>query len=138
VNADIRRIGDFNADPRFPVISKVVIHGGVLQTCGVVAEPAGDITEQTRQVLERVDELLRTGGSDRSRILSAQVWLADMGDFPAHNAVWDAWVDKANPPVRACVGAALYDPRVLVEMRVVAAVHTQVPASGQHEEDRTV
>jgi enamine deaminase RidA (YjgF/YER057c/UK114 family) len=138
VNTDIRRVGDFDADPRFPVISKVVIHGGVLHTCGIVAEPCGGITEQTLQVLERIDELLRIGGSNRSRILSAQVWLADMADFTAHNTVWDAWVDRANPPVRACVGAALYDPRVLVEIRVVAAVGAQVSTPREPEEERTV
>ena len=118
----ITRLGDFAADGRFPIISKVVVHHGLLYTSGVVADPGGDVTTQTRQVLERLDELLAMGGTDRTRILSAQVWLADMADFGAHNAVWDAWVDPDNPPVRACVGAQLYDPAVLVEIRVIAAV----------------
>jgi enamine deaminase RidA (YjgF/YER057c/UK114 family) len=138
MSAGIQRLGDFEADPQFPIISKVVVHGGLVYTCGVVADPVGDITQQTRQALERVDELLHLGGSDRSRILSAQVWLADMADFAAHNAVWDAWVDSASPPVRACVGASLYDRRVLVEIRVVAAVGDQTHPPGGAPGERTV
>jgi enamine deaminase RidA (YjgF/YER057c/UK114 family) len=61
-----------------------------------------------------------------------------MADFAAHNAVWDAWVDAASPPVRACVGASLYDPRLLVEIRVVAAVGEQTHASGDAPDERTV
>jgi enamine deaminase RidA (YjgF/YER057c/UK114 family) len=124
----VRRIGDFRDVPDLPTISKVVVHNGVVYTSGVVGEPGGDITTQTAQVLERIDELLSLASSNRSLILSAQVWLSDMSDFPAHNAVWDQWVDSNNPPARACVGAQLYDPRLLVEIRVVAVTNDGDPA----------
>lgn len=120
----IERLGNFGDIPGLPVISKVVIHQGIAYTSGVTGEPGADAATQTRQALDRIDELLSMAGSDRSRLLSAQVWLADMADFEAHNAVWDVWVDAANPPVRACVGAQLYRPGILVEIRVIAAAGT--------------
>jgi enamine deaminase RidA (YjgF/YER057c/UK114 family) len=67
----------------------------------------GDITVQTQQVLDRIDAALQRVGTDKSKLLTAQVRLADMRLFEAHNAVWNAWVDPQNPPVRACVGADL-------------------------------
>jgi len=57
-------------------------------------------------VPERIDQLLQMAGTDKSKLLVAQVWLADMSDFDDHNAVWNDWVDRQNPPVRACVGAS--------------------------------
>jgi enamine deaminase RidA (YjgF/YER057c/UK114 family) len=81
----------------------------------------GDIQAQTRQVLERIDRLLAGAGTDKSKLLTAQVWLSDMSLFAAHNAVWNEWVDRQNPPVRACVGAPLYRPEPLVEIMVTAA-----------------
>jgi len=118
------RIGDFSELPGLPKISKVVRHGDVVHTSGVVGEPGGDVATQTRQALDRLDDLLALAGSDRSHILSAQVWLADMADFDAHNEVWDRWIDPANLPARACVGAQLYHPDILVEIRVIATVTT--------------
>ena len=70
-----------------PIISKVVEHGGTVYVCGMLPEPVGDITAQTRQVLERIDEALRLAGTDKSKLLTAQVWLSDMRLFEAHNAV---------------------------------------------------
>ncbi len=120
-----RRIGVTDGHGGLPTISRAVIHGGLVYLCGVTADPAGDVRRQTDQVLQRVDVLLATAGSDRSRLLSAQVWLADMSDFEAHNAAWNRWVDTANPPARACVQAVLWRPGLLVEIAVVAATSMQ-------------
>jgi enamine deaminase RidA (YjgF/YER057c/UK114 family) len=87
----------------------------------VTPDPGGDIATQTRQVLERIDKLLAMAGSDKSKLLTAQVWLSDMRLFEAHNAVWNAWVDRGNPPARACVRADLVRPGLLVEIMVTAA-----------------
>ena len=90
-----------------PIISGMVVRDDTVYLCGVTADPVGDITAQTQQVLERIDVALQKVGTDKSKLLTAQVWLADMRLFEAHNAVWNAWVDPQNPPVRACVGADL-------------------------------
>jgi enamine deaminase RidA (YjgF/YER057c/UK114 family) len=74
-----------------PIISKVVEHGGIVYVCGMLPDPVGDITAQTRQVLERIDEALNLAGTDKSKLLTAQVWLSDMRLFEAHNAVWNEW-----------------------------------------------
>lgn len=76
---------------------------------------------QTRDVLARVDRLLAAAGTDKSKLLTAQVWLANMSDFDAHNEAWNEWVDVNHPPVRACVGAPLWRPNLLVEVMVAAA-----------------
>ena len=102
-----------------PIISKVVEHGGIVYVCGS-ARSVGDITAQTRQVLERIDEALRLAGTDKSKLLTAQVWLSDMRLFEAHNAVWNEWVDPDNAPARACVRADLVR-MCLVEIMVTAA-----------------
>ena len=107
--------------PGLPLISKAVAYGGIVSLCGVTPEPVGDITAQTRQVLERIDRLLAAAGTDKSKLLTAQVWLADMSLFEAHNAAWNAWVDPRNPPVRVCVRAELWQPQMLVEIMVTAA-----------------
>jgi enamine deaminase RidA (YjgF/YER057c/UK114 family) len=80
----------------------------------------GDIKAQTKQVLERIDRLLESAGTDKSKLLTAQVWLADMRLFEDHNAAWNEWVDPQNPPVRACVRADLWQPNMLVEIMVTA------------------
>ena len=88
--------------------------------CGVTPDPVGDIKSQTKQVLQRIDRLLETAGTDKSKLLTAQVWLADMRLFEDHNAAWNEWVDPQNPPVRACVRAELWRPNMLVEIMVTA------------------
>jgi enamine deaminase RidA (YjgF/YER057c/UK114 family) len=103
-----------------PIISKVVEHAGIVYVCGILPDPVGDIAVQTGQVLERIDEALRLAGTTKSKLLTAQVWLADMRLFEAHNAVWNAWVDHDNAPVRACVRADLVR-TCLVEIMVTAA-----------------
>ena len=104
-----------------PIISYAVVRGDTVYLSGVTPDPGGDITPQTRQVLGRIDALLAKGGTDKSRLLTAQVWLAAMRLFEAHNAVWNGWVDRENPPVRACVRADLVRPGLLVEIMVTAA-----------------
>lgn len=103
-----------------PIISKIVTHGDIVYLCGVTSEPVGDVQVQTRQILGRIDRLLAAAGTDKSKLLTAQVWLADMADFEAHNAVWNEWVDRAHPPVRTCVAAALWQKELRVEIMVTA------------------
>jgi enamine deaminase RidA (YjgF/YER057c/UK114 family) len=122
ITGPIRRQGDFKDRPELPVISRAVVHNGIVHTSGIVAEPGGSIEEQTALVLERLEAILHEVEATRSSLLSVQVWLANMDDFAAHNKIWDAWVDHDNPPARACVGAQLFQPELLIEMRAIAAV----------------
>ena len=105
-----------------PRMSQVAIHGDTVYTAGIVAEdPKQDVAEQTRQILARIDQYLAEAGSDKTRILSASIWLADMKDFQAMNGVWDAWVEQGHTPTRACVESKLATPDYRVEIRVIAA-----------------
>jgi enamine deaminase RidA (YjgF/YER057c/UK114 family) len=104
----IARVGITDDDEGFAIMSRVVVRDNTLYLCGVVPESFGDVVSQTRQVLAKIDAMLTANGSDKSKLLTAQVWLADMGHFMAMNSAWNAWVDRTNPPVRACVQAALY------------------------------
>lgn len=101
-------------------MSAAVIHGDTVYLAGQVGEGQG-VTEQARSALAEVDRLLAAAGSDKSRILSCTVWLADMADFAAMNAVWEGWIDPANPPARATGEAKLATPDYRVEFIVVAA-----------------
>jgi enamine deaminase RidA (YjgF/YER057c/UK114 family) len=130
MSTGIFRYGNYRDIPGIPIISQAVVHDGLVYTTGITGDPGGDVTTQTRQALERIDHLLGAVGATRSSILSAQVWLADMADFADHNSVWDEWVDRGNPPVRACVGAQLYDPQVLVEIRVIAVASQETGQGG--------
>jgi enamine deaminase RidA (YjgF/YER057c/UK114 family) len=116
----VTRIGIVEPTHGLPCISRAVVRGDMVYLCGVTPDPVGDVTAQTRQVLDRVDQLLRAAGTDKSKLLTAQVWLSDMALFEEHNAVWNEWVDRKNPPVRACVGAPLWRPNMLVEIMVTA------------------
>lgn len=82
-----------------PCISGGVVRGNTVDVRGETADPVGDIRTQTRQVLQRIDNYLARGGTDKSKLLTAQVWLADFRLFDDMNAVWDEWVDQDNPPV---------------------------------------
>ena len=104
-----------------PRMSEAVIHGDTVYLAGQVGEPGDDIIAQTTTVLSEIDRLLALAGSDKSRILMATIWLADIADFAAMNSVWDAWVDKANPPARATSEAKLAAPDYLVEIIIIAA-----------------
>ncbi len=102
-------------------MSQAVIHGETVYLAGQVGEPKSDLAGQTREALAAVEALLAEAGSDKSRILQVIVWLADIADFAAMNAVYDAWIDPANPPARACGEARLATPDYRVEFIVTAA-----------------
>ena len=96
--------------------------GRVVYLAGQVAEdPKADITRQTRSVLAQIDRLLSEAGTDKTKILTVTIYLADMGDYEAMNAVWDAWAPQGETPARATVQARLAKPDYRVEMQVVAA-----------------
>ena len=105
-----------------PRMSQVVVHGGLVHISGQVGRDGTEVGPQTRAVLKEIDRLLALAGTDKSRLLSVTIWLADMADFAAMNAVWDEWVDKANPPARATGEAKLAKPIYRVEMMVTAAL----------------
>lgn len=106
-----------------PRMSQAVKHNGVVYLAGQVADdPSADAAGQTRQILAKIDGLLAEAGSDKSKLLSATIWLTDMASFPTMNALWDAWVAPGNTPARACVEAKLAAPPYLVEIAIVAAV----------------
>lgn len=109
----------YDTGPRF---SEMIVHNGIAYLTGQVAEDASlDIRGQTRQALEAIDRLLERAGTNRTRILSAQVFLPDLADFDAMNEVWEAWVPAGQAPSRATVQAYLTDPRWRVEILVTAA-----------------
>lgn len=106
-----------------PRMSQAVVHGNAVYLAGQLADdPVPSVGEQTRQILARIEALLAGPGSDKSRILSANIWLADIGRFEEMNAVWDAWVVAGHPPARATVQSSLARPGMLVEIMVVASV----------------
>lgn len=106
-----------------PRLSQAVVHGTVAYLAGQVPnDPNAGIAEQTRQVLAKIDKLLAQCGTDKSKLLSAQVWITDMRYFEAMNEVWNAWTAPGNAPARACVQASLANPGYKVEIMVTAAV----------------
>ena len=105
-----------------PRMSQAVVHGDTVYLAGqVAADPSAGVKSQTEQVLKKIDGLLASAGSSKSKLLSATVWLANMGTYDEMNAAWDAWVDPANTPARATVEARLAAPKYLVEIAIVAA-----------------
>lgn len=106
-----------------PRLSQAVVSGDLVFVAGqVAADTSADTAGQTRQILAQIDSLLAQGGSDKSRILWANVWLADIGrDFGAMNEVWEAWIPKGQTPARATVEAKLAGPQYKVEIACVAA-----------------
>jgi enamine deaminase RidA (YjgF/YER057c/UK114 family) len=114
--ADIKRI---EAGAR---MSQAVIHGGVVYLASQVGAPGASVTDQTTAVLAQVDRLLKAAGTDKSRLLTAQIWLADIAGFAEMNAVWDGWVSPGNPPARWTGEAKLATPDYKVEIIVTAAV----------------
>ena len=106
-----------------PRMSQVVIHGNTVYLAGVVARNASgkSMTEQTQDVLKSIDGYLAQAGTDKSKLLSANIWLTDMATFGEMNAVWDAWVAPGHTPARATVEAKLAAPQYKVEIMVVAA-----------------
>lgn len=111
----IQRIG---SGPR---MSQAVIHGDTVYLAGQVGAPGESVTAQTKAVLASVETLLAQAGSDKSKILTATIWLADMADFAEMNAVWDVWIDGKDAPARATGEAKLATPDYKVEVILVAA-----------------
>jgi enamine deaminase RidA (YjgF/YER057c/UK114 family) len=106
-----------------PRMSEASIHQGVVYLAGQVPETAdADIQTQTREVLEAIDALLAQAGTDRTKILRAQIYLADIADFDGMNRAWDAWVVPGHAPSRATVEARLAQPDWKVEIVVTAAL----------------
>jgi len=104
-------------------MSQAVVHGNTVYLAGQVARnaPGRSVTEQTKDILAIIDRLLAEAGSDKSKLLSANIWLSDIGTFDEMNAVWDAWVASGNTPCRACVESKLASPQYTVEIMVTAA-----------------
>ncbi|MCI5078056.1 RidA family protein [Oricola sp.] len=102
-------------------MSQAVIHNGTVYLAGQVGEPGTSVTEQTNSILGKTEALLAEAGSDKTKILQAVIWLADMADFAEMNAVWDAWVAPGHAPARACGEAKLATPDYTVEIIIVAA-----------------
>ncbi len=106
-----------------PRMSQAVIHGDTVYLAGQVADTLeASVTRQTEEMLAKVDRLLAAAGSDKSKLLSATVYLSDMAYFKEMNAVWDVWIDPSHPPARACVEAKLARPGFKVEVMVTAAL----------------
>lgn len=101
--------------------SNSVAYGGTVYLVEVPTNLDADITAQTENMLSSVDNLLTQAGSDRSRMLMATIYLADMADYDAMNAVWDAWVPEGHAPTRACVQAKLANSKYRVELALTAA-----------------
>ena len=105
-----------------PRMSRIVKHNGTIYLCGQVCAGASKgITEQTETMLAKVTDLLAQAGSNKEHLLSATLYIKDMTDFAAMNAVWDAWVPAGYAPARACVQASMARAELLVEISVVAA-----------------
>lgn len=105
-----------------PRLSQVAIHGDTVYTAGIVADDTNaDVAGQTGQILDKIDRYLKEAGTDKTRILTATIWLASIKDFAEMNSVWDQWVPKGNTPARACIESKLASPQYRVEIRVIAA-----------------
>jgi enamine deaminase RidA (YjgF/YER057c/UK114 family) len=106
-----------------PRMSGAVVHGDTVYLAGQVANATAgkSVTEQTTEILSIIDSLLAEAGTDKSKILMANIWLTDMGTFQEMNAVWDSWVSAGNAPARATVEAKLATPAFKVEIAVIAA-----------------
>jgi enamine deaminase RidA (YjgF/YER057c/UK114 family) len=106
-----------------PRMSKAVVHGNTVYLAGIVADaPKGkSMTEQTKNILAQIDGFLAKAGTDKTKLLSANIWITDMAKFADMNAVWDGWVAAGHTPARATVEAKLASPDYLVEIMAVAA-----------------
>ena len=109
-----------NAGPR---MSSAVVYGNTVYLAGLTADDAkADVKGQTKQILDKIDKFLKEAGTDKSKILSANIWLTDIGTWGQMNEVWDAWVSPGNTPARATVEAKLANPALKVEIMVQAAL----------------
>lgn len=104
-----------------PRMSQAVLHNGTVYVAGQVAKGA-TVKDQTTAILRQIDSLLAAAGTDKTKILSATIWLVNMGTFAEMNSVWDPWVSPGNTPARACVESKLATPEYLVEIAVICAI----------------
>ena len=103
------------------ILAKAVEYHGFVYLQGVTARDLSkDVKAQTTDVLDQIDTLLETHGTDKTRLLQAQIWLKQITDRDAMNEIWTAWLPAGGAPARACVEAALADPRILVEIMITA------------------
>ncbi len=103
-------------------MSQAVVHGDTVYLAGQVADDTSEgVAGQTAQILAKIDARLKEAGSDKSKLLSANLWISDMRHFNEMNKVWDAWISPGNAPCRACVEATLAAPQYQVEIMVTAA-----------------
>src|ERR1700722_14793674 len=108
-----------NAGPR---MSSAVVHGDTVYLAGLTADDTTlNANVQTKQILDKVDKFLAEAGTDKSKVLSANIWLTDIGTWGQMNEVWDAWVAPGNTPARATVEAKLANPALKVEIMIQAA-----------------
>lgn len=115
-------------------LARVVIHGDTVYVAGVTSAVSGGITQQTRDVLKKIDGYLAQANTDKSRLLSVQIWLKDIDrDFAGMNAVWAEWVPPAALPTRATCEAKLAAPELLVEIIVTAAARPRYVSSPSSE-----
>jgi enamine deaminase RidA (YjgF/YER057c/UK114 family) len=103
-------------------MSQAVIHADTVYLAGQIGAPGASVTEQTKEILGKIESLLEQAGSSKAKLLQATIWLDSMDDFAEMNAVWDAWIDPANPPTRACGESRLARPDYKVEIIIVAAL----------------
>ena len=104
-------------------LSGAVVHDDTVYLAGQVAgDSSAGVKGQTEQILKKMDELLAAAGTDKSKLLSATIWISNMGNFAEMNEAWDAWVDPNNTPARATVEARLANPKLLVEIMSIAAI----------------
>jgi enamine deaminase RidA (YjgF/YER057c/UK114 family) len=105
------------------LMSKAVVHGDTVYLAGLTASDSSqDVQGQCRQILDAIDKYLAEAGTDKSKLLSAQIWLTDIGTWADMNEIWVAWIDPANPPARATVEAKLAVPALSIEIMVTAAI----------------
>jgi enamine deaminase RidA (YjgF/YER057c/UK114 family) len=103
--------------------SRALVHNGIVYTAGQVPDDMSlDIAGQAKQVLTKIEQLVTEAGSNKGRILTAQVWLRTMDDFAAFNAIWDTWVVQGSTPTRCCGKVEMNNPNCRVEILVTAAV----------------
>jgi enamine deaminase RidA (YjgF/YER057c/UK114 family) len=103
------------------ILAQAVEYHGFVYLQGCTAQDLSkDVRGQTTEVLDQIDLLLETHGTDKTRLLQAQIWLKDIADRPAMNEIWSAWLPTGGAPARACVQAEMADPRVLVEIMITA------------------
>lgn len=116
--AIIKRI---NVGPR---MSAAVVHGDTVYVSGQVATKTagGSVTDQTKEVLQQIDDLLKQAGTDKTKLLAANIYIVDLGTFAEMNAVWDAWVAPGNTPARTTIQCNLAAPKYAIEIGVVAAL----------------